>query len=307
MTADLDALVARLRAHVRVLARAPSVPGVNVYRLREDCAAAADALLALRQEMADEDAGSALALRQRDTARGDFERAELARATASAERDAALREIADHAEWAREYGKTPDGQASLDWAKRVARAEAERDAALPLARFGLACLDVSRKNLGDLEGGWVQDKATELGVLTAVEVTEPCRPENCVCAEYGFPCLCYRDSEATKAFRVLDARPEPGVVEERCEACEEIGDDVRYRPDRDVPLCDSCDAALIDTSRLDKAEALLAAGGDIMSTLGRPHRVALKTFEGLRYSPAPTLRAALDACPEPAGEEGHDG
>ena len=38
----LDALVARLRAHVRVLARAPSVPGVNVYRLREDCAAAAD-------------------------------------------------------------------------------------------------------------------------------------------------------------------------------------------------------------------------------------------------------------------------
>ena len=47
---DLDALVARLRAHVRVLARAPSVPGVNVYRLREDCAAAADALLALRGE-----------------------------------------------------------------------------------------------------------------------------------------------------------------------------------------------------------------------------------------------------------------
>ena len=134
---------------------------------------AGDALLALRQEMAEEDAGYALALKaangQRDTARGDFERAELARATASA----------------------------------------ERDAALPLARFGLACLDVSRKNLGDLEGGWVQDKATELGVLTAVEVTEPCRPENCVCAEYGFPCLCYRDSEATKAFRVLDACPEP--------------------------------------------------------------------------------------------------
>ena len=67
---DLDALVARLRE-------------------------AADTLLALRQEMADEDAGSALALRQRDTARGDFERAELARATASAERDAALRTIAD--------------------------------------------------------------------------------------------------------------------------------------------------------------------------------------------------------------------
>ena len=55
MTADLDALVARLRAHGRdaarsCLARAPSVPGVNVYRLREDCAAAADALLALRGE-----------------------------------------------------------------------------------------------------------------------------------------------------------------------------------------------------------------------------------------------------------------
>ena len=76
MTADLDALVARLQAHVRVLARAPSVPGVNVYRLREDCADAADALLALREE--------------RDAARGDFERAELARARSRSTRWGAL-------------------------------------------------------------------------------------------------------------------------------------------------------------------------------------------------------------------------
>ena len=51
------------------------------------------ALLALRQEMAEEDAGHTLALKaacdQRDTARGDFERAELARARAEVARDAA--------------------------------------------------------------------------------------------------------------------------------------------------------------------------------------------------------------------------
>ena len=162
MTTDLDVLVARLRADAKALyaeydAKFPTWTTKQATANMEE--SAADALLALREE--------------RDAARGDFERAELARA----------------------------------------RAEAERDAALPLARFGLACLDVSRKNLGDLEGGWVQDKGTELGALTSVEVTEPCCLENCVCAEYGFPCLCYRDSEATKAFRVLDACPEPAGEE----------------------------------------------------------------------------------------------
>jgi hypothetical protein len=104
------------------------------------------------------------------------------------------------------------------WARRCAElvttlrrerdaAEAIAAAARPLATLGLACLDEARQELGDLDGGWLEDKATELGVLTAHEVTEPCRPdhEGCRCAEYGFPCICYRDSEAVKAYRALVA------------------------------------------------------------------------------------------------------
>ena len=75
---DLDALVARLRDYAKCdfvhagywRCTPPTVDAGG------DCEEAADALLALR------------------TARGDFERAELARATASAERDAAQADTA---------------------------------------------------------------------------------------------------------------------------------------------------------------------------------------------------------------------
>lgn len=44
---------------------------------------------------------------------------------------------------------------------------------------------------GDVDGGWLQDKAEEIGVLIPVPVTEACS-EGCPCSDYGFPTTCYR-------------------------------------------------------------------------------------------------------------------
>lgn len=60
------------------------------------------------------------------------------------------------------------------------------------AKFGMWALETSRENMGDLEGGEIQDKALELGLLHEVVVTEPCCDE-CRCAEYDdFPQKCIR-------------------------------------------------------------------------------------------------------------------
>jgi hypothetical protein len=46
------------------------------------------------------------------------------------------------------------------------------------------------------EGGdYVQDWAEEHGFIKAVRVTEPCDPDVCICAEVGFPAMCYRFTE----------------------------------------------------------------------------------------------------------------
>jgi len=75
----------------------------------------------------------------------------------------------------------------------------------PLAQFALAVLEESRSELADLDGGWLQDKAAELGLLVRVPVTEPCGDE-CRCAEYGaFPQDCLRYSAEVSA--ALKARP----------------------------------------------------------------------------------------------------
>ena len=48
---------------------------------------------------------------------------------------------------------------------------------------------------GDLDGGSIQDKLEELGLLVEVEVSEPCG-ESCTCVEYGeFPQTCLRLAE----------------------------------------------------------------------------------------------------------------
>ena len=69
-------------------------------------------------------------------------------------------------------------------------------------RLALAVLVDSRDNIGsDIDGGMVQDMATECGLLVKVEAREPCG-ESCACVEYGFPSDCYRYSKgALKAIR----------------------------------------------------------------------------------------------------------
>ena len=98
--------------------------------------------------------------------------------------------------------QTTEGLGAAEWMSRTAHAEAIASAARVLANFGLAVLGEMRVDLwGDIDGGWAQDAAEKCGVIEPHEVTEPCRPEGCRCAEYGFPCTCYRDSEAVKAYR----------------------------------------------------------------------------------------------------------
>jgi len=62
-----------------------------------------------------------------------------------------------------------------------------------LAEFGAWCLKEARGDgyAGDIDGGSVQSKALELGLLIEREVTEPCSEVSCVCAEAGdFPATC---------------------------------------------------------------------------------------------------------------------
>ena len=69
-----------------------------------------------------------------------------------------------------------------------------------LEKFALAVLEESRNELCDLDGGWLQDKAEELGLLVREEAVEACDEEWCKCAEYGdFPQSCLRYSELTRA------------------------------------------------------------------------------------------------------------
>lgn len=72
----------------------------------------------------------------------------------------------------------------------------------PLERLAIEVLDASRENMTDVDGGWLQDKATDLGILVETRVTEACNEEFCACAEYGFPSECYRYTDAVQARRV---------------------------------------------------------------------------------------------------------
>lgn len=90
---------------------------------------------------------------------------------------------------------------SADFARQLERRCAALEA---LARYDLAVLEESRDLLGDLDGGWLQDKAEEFGLLVLVEVTERCG-EHCRCAEYGdFPQECLRYSEEVRQ-RIAEA------------------------------------------------------------------------------------------------------
>lgn len=88
----------------------------------------------------------------------------------------------------------------------VAVLTAERDAALarialmePAWKFGGLVLDEARSELADLDGGWLEEGATKLGLLQEHEATEPCCESGCRCADYGFPAQCFRITPAGQA------------------------------------------------------------------------------------------------------------
>lgn len=51
---------------------------------------------------------------------------------------------------------------------------------------------------GDIDGGWLQDKLIEHGLLEGREVVEPCG-ENCSCE--NFPTTCFFESSLAKTCR----------------------------------------------------------------------------------------------------------
>jgi hypothetical protein len=64
---------------------------------------------------------------------------------------------------------------------------------------------------GDVDGASIEEWLIECGLLKSVDVTEPCDPENCVCAEFGFPSKCNRKTELGKAaYRVAFLAAERG-------------------------------------------------------------------------------------------------
>ncbi len=68
------------------------------------------------------------------------------------------------------------------------------DKSAAFAELGRWVLSEHREYLGDVDGGTIQDKAIELGLLVEVEVTEPCG-DDCYCAEWDdFPQKCLRES-----------------------------------------------------------------------------------------------------------------
>lgn len=80
--------------------------------------------------------------------------------------------------------------------------ETNRNETQALARFGLMCLEESRELLGDLDGAWLQDKATECGLLEPVEVTEQnvCSGDEADYCECAIGDTCYRRTAASRAL-----------------------------------------------------------------------------------------------------------
>lgn len=73
-----------------------------------------------------------------------------------------------------------------------AKRERQESATEALAKLGAWVLQQSRDDFGDVDGGSIQDKAIELGLLEAIKVSQPCG-ELCRCAEYDdFPQTCLR-------------------------------------------------------------------------------------------------------------------
>lgn len=75
---------------------------------------------------------------------------------------------------------------------KLATAEAALAGVRDYAEYGRRVLEAHRDEIGDIDGGWLQDVAIECGLLHEVDVSEPCG-EVCNCLEYGeFPGKCLR-------------------------------------------------------------------------------------------------------------------
>lgn len=103
-----------------------------------------------------------------------------------------------------------DQRAELD------RLLAEHAATIKLATFGAWAAREFRDTLSDVDGGSAQEAMERFGVIEMHQVTEPCG-EGCVCAEYDFPCDCYRfppaiseAMDAALAAKGEGAPPAPG-------------------------------------------------------------------------------------------------
>ena len=60
-------------------------------------------------------------------------------------------------------------------------------------KFAQAIMDGWPEPYGEsMEGYDLQNIAHDCGILTKLTVTEPCNPDWCSCAGYGFPTTCYR-------------------------------------------------------------------------------------------------------------------
>jgi hypothetical protein len=84
----------------------------------------------------------------------------------------------------------------------------ELEALRAFARFGAWALREHRLELGDLDGGSIQDEAIVLGLLHHVPATERCG-ENCFCAEWDdFPQDCLRLTPAAHEFaQAMEEKP----------------------------------------------------------------------------------------------------
>ena len=75
------------------------------------------------------------------------------------------------------------------------------DDLMPLAKLGKWALDMrSEHDCSDLDGGDIQDKALELGLLVEVTATETCG-EGCYCNSWStFPMKCLRRTDKAKVL-----------------------------------------------------------------------------------------------------------
>lgn len=70
----------------------------------------------------------------------------------------------------------------------------EKEHVAALIEFARWAISESSFQGCNLDGGDIQDKAHELGLLVEATIAEPCSEEHCACADAGadFPTTCFR-------------------------------------------------------------------------------------------------------------------